>query len=53
LKALHSAYIGDISLSLEILVRTITELLQVLHLVLLVALELELALDWLRDAHGA
>ena len=49
---MHSANIGDISFSLEILVRTITELHQVLHLVLLVTLKLELTLDWLRAAHG-
>jgi len=36
---------------LEILVRTITELHQVLHLVLLVTLKLEITLDWLRAAH--
>jgi hypothetical protein len=51
LEALHPAHVCQVPFTLEELVRTVTEFHQRLHLVGLVALDLELALDRLRAAH--
>lgn len=53
LKALHSAYISDISFSLQSLIRAIAEFHQFLHLCCPVTLDLELTLNGLRAAHGS
>jgi len=53
LQALHSTDVSNILLLMSHeLIRTITEFHKILHLFGFVSLDLELALNWLRAAHG-